>query len=651
MIVPMKKVCLMVQDKTREHALKKLRSVGVVHLEKKGATLDANSSALKRKAKVEDAIGLIQDFKVPKKKKDSASHQDEFKGWERREKPVGMHRGRRATDVYGTDIEAPYSVEAVRADVRPYLPDLMNGFGDQRKELNEKDFTLSREVSRLEGWGNFNPADIEELSKWVPSFLYEMAPDVFSKLNKDVKYIRLKSDKSIVRIIVFDEKLPGIAPFQLPEKPLSEYLKELEDNKTELLQIVEYLKTYADRRPALSKEMAKVEYDLEFETASAGMTVVEDIPEEFKLSYLTGYVPFNEVDRVKSVASQNGWAYSIDDPELTDEKVPTKLKNNRFVDLLKPVTGFLEITPGYREYDISPFFLFFFCIFFSMIYGDAGYGLILTSIAIASMLMMSIKKKKAPLFFPMLFLLGTCNTIWGVLTCSWFGLEVEVVPGFLKDISLSYISTAKTNQDMVNQNLQIFCFSLGLIHLSIAHIINMFRAKSLRILGELGSVMMLAGMYNVVLMLIVSNETRQIPLMPFTIYVIAGGWILNFLFGAYVKNMGQAIKSSLGNIMSVILSVVSIFSDIMSYIRLWAVGLAGAAIAGTVNLLAGPMLGSFLIFAGIILLVFGHGMNMVLNVLSVLVHGVRLNTLEFSGHVGLAWSGSAYKPFMEKEIK
>lgn len=61
--------------------------------------------------------------------------------------------------------------------------------------------------------------------------------------------------------------------------------------------------------------------------------------------------------------------------------------------------------------------------------------------------------------------------------------------------------------------------------------------------------------------------------------------------------------------------------------------------------MAGPLLGNFLIFMGIILLVFGHGLNVVLNVLSVLVHGVRLNTLEFSGHLGLTWSGFMYKPF------
>jgi V/A-type H+-transporting ATPase subunit I len=85
----------------------------------------------------------------------------------------------------------------------------------------------------------------------------------------------------------------------------------------------------------------------------------------------------------------------------------------------------------------------------------------------------------------------------------------------------------------------------------------------------------------------------------------------------------------------------------MSYIRLWAVGLAGAAIANTVNSMAGPMLGSFIFFMGVILLVFGHGLNLVLNALSVLVHGVRLNTLEFSGHVGLTWAGTPYKPFKE----
>jgi len=80
MIVPMKKVCIVVQDKYREEALKKLRAVGVVHLERRDAAIDANSNAMKLKTKVEDAMGLIQDFKPPKKKKEVIDPEEDRKG-------------------------------------------------------------------------------------------------------------------------------------------------------------------------------------------------------------------------------------------------------------------------------------------------------------------------------------------------------------------------------------------------------------------------------------------------------------------------------------------------------------------------------------------------------------------------------------------
>jgi len=653
MILPMEKVCVVVHEKLRDESIKKLRAIGVIHLEKRNAPVDINSTALKNKAKVEDALGLIQDYKPPKKKKQPVDPNDTRPAWERRQKPIGMHRGRRATDVFGTDVEAPYSIDAVRAPVRPFLPDLMIGFGDKRKALKEEESILKREISKLEGWGDFDHEIVKEISQWIPVYLYEVTHDAFSKFEKNpnIKFIRINSNKTIVRLLIFENKLPDIAPFELPEKSLSVLKQEIEKNNTSLLEIENKIKSFADRRPALAKDMARVLYELEFETAIAGMEKIPEIPEENGLCWLTGYVPKEDLGSLKKVVSENNWAMSAQEPDKDDEKVPTKLKNNKLVNLLGPVTSFLELRPGYREYDISPFFLFFFCIFFAMIYSDAGYGMLFTLTAIISIIVLASRKQKLPVALATLLLFGVANTVWGTLTCSWFAVPVESLPQFLKDISLSYISLAKSSEDVVNQNLQIFCFSLGLVHLSIAHIINMFRCKSLKALGELGSIAMLAGMYNVVLMLVVSNETRVIPLMPFTIPLIASGWVLNFLFGSYVKSIGQAIKSSLTNIMSVILGVVSIFSDIMSYIRLWAVGLAGAAIAGTVNVLAGPMLGSFIIFAGIILLVFGHGMVVILNVLSLLVHGVRLNTLEFSGHIGLTWSGIAYMPFKEKVIK
>jgi V/A-type H+-transporting ATPase subunit I len=635
----------MVQDNRRNEALLKLREVGVVHLERANAPLEGGSKALDRKAKVENALGLINEYKAPKKKKEA-----QIGTRDQRKKPIGIHRGRRSTDIYGSEDEEPYSLDAVRVSARPYLPDLIVNIGRERKVLQDREVFINRELGRIAPWGDFDPASLKEMaSLGLPVFLYEVTPEVFESIPQDVRYIKAHADKAVVRLVVMDSEIPGVVPFQLPEKSLSAYLREKDEIKLELEELEAKLKNFADRRPSLMKEMATVEQEIEFETAAAGMEKVQDIPQEMGLSWLTGFVPAEDMGRLKTVACENGWALSADDPEETDETVPTKLKNNKFVNLLNPITGFLGIVPGYREVDISPWFLLFFCIFFGMIFGDAAYGIILSLIAIVGII--KTARKGVPQALQMLLLLGVFNTTWGVFTCSWFGADLDKVPQILKDISLSYISTAKTDQVIVDQNLQIFCFSLGLLQLTIAHLKGIIRyIKSLRVFAEIGSIAMLWGMYNVVLFLVVSNDTRAIPLLPVAIYLLGGGFFLTFVFASYNGSIGKSILDSLKNIISVILGITNVFSDIMSYIRLWAVGLAGASIATTVNTMAGPLLGNFLIFAGIILLVFGHGLNLILNVLSVLVHGVRLNTLEFSGHVGLTWSGTAYRPFAERAV-
>ena len=142
------------------------------------------------------------------------------------------------------------------------------------------------------------------------------------------------------------------------------------------------------------------------------------------------------------------------------------------------------------------------------------------------------------------------------------------------------------------------------------------------------------------------------PIGLFEICLVGVGFVLSFIFSNYEGSIGASVLESCKNIISVLLGVVNVFSDIVSYIRLWAVGLAGAAISNTVNEMAGPMWGHAIMFiAFVALLAFGHGLNMILNLLSVIVHGVRLNTLEFSSHLGMSWSGLKYSPFKEKENK
>ena len=671
MIVKMKKICLVVQQAFSDIALYKLRDVGVVHLEKKDVPIDVNSGAHKRKAKVDDAISIIGDIKKSKdkkakKKKKKGETEDSYSGIERRQKPIGLHRGRRVTDIYGTEEEEPFSLSAVRAPRRPELSEFLLNIDKERKLLVERDIFLSHEIERIEQWGNFDPSLITEMfDEGFPVYLYELVQSDYEKVLEDTDndFIKLGSGKTVL-ILVFGKELKGFSQFKLPEKSLSEYKEESEIVRISLREFNERISGFSNRRPTLNKEMEKINTEIEFESASTCLEKVDfiDIPSDLSsascaLSWLTGFIPKDDVDKIKAIAKENSWALSIEDPSLEDN-VPTKLKNNAFSGMLAPVSGFLGITPGYREVDISGWFLIFFCVFVSMIFADGGYGTLITLIALIGVI--KTAKKGVPIALRLFFMLGVFIMTWGVLTCSWFGISPKTLPDFFTNISLAALSTAKTSlyiddpllvKAIVDQNKLLLCFTLGLLHLSIAHIIriiNMLRNPHPRMLAEFGSLGMLIGIYNVVLYLMVSKDDPnliQIPIYPVALYALAGGFALSFVFGAYEKSVGQSILDGLKNIIGVVLGVTGVFSDIMSYIRLWAVALAGAAISETVNAMAGPILGSFLFFLAIVLLVFGHGLNMILTVLSVLVHGVRLNILEFSTHVKLTWVGIAYKPF------
>ncbi|MDE7392841.1 MAG: ATPase, partial [Treponemataceae bacterium] len=370
-------------------------------------------------------------------------------------------------------------------------------------------------------------------------------------------------------------------------------------------------------------------------------------------------VPVDDLATLQAAAKEANWGLAVGEPS-EDEFVPTKLKNNRLVSVIYPLTDFLDVTPGYREFDISGWFLLFFCIFFAMIFGDACYGALIT---IAGLVALAKSKKGGRSLGVLVTLLGLCTMGWGVVTCSWFGIEPEKLPPLLKDISFAPFSAAKSGSpDMANTNQKIFCFALALIQLSIAHLKCMVAdRRSLKFFGDMGSLFMIWGMFYVVMNMVVDSVRFPLGITDHTLFVcdfplpficlgvLGLGFVLNFVFANYEGSLGKSILESVKNIISVLLGVVNQFSDIVSYIRLWAVALAGAAISSTVNTMAGPMFGKMALFVfGAILLVFGHGLNMILNLLSVIVHGVRLNTLEFSQHLGMTWSGSKFRPFSDK---
>ncbi|MDR1748315.1 MAG: ATPase [Spirochaetaceae bacterium] len=631
MIVPMKKVSIVVLDRERKTALKKLRSLGVLHPEKvEGAGSDL-AAFRDSYGKIESALTILENVKVPKNRKSA--------------KQVPAEQ-------VPAENKPPFSLspEEVLKKAEHVL-----ALGAEKKALEEDIQKNNRELDRFSKWGDVDPADIAWLAeKGLRFFLYEIPLEKYADIPEAVSTVEVNSDRQDMRFLAFTldgtrpQDMPADAFFvSLPEKSTRACREENSAAAARIEQIGEETAASVIYLEAFKKTLLFFGKEIEFETIHSGMDGDAEESNGKKwnaLAWLTGYLPASELGKFRKAAAEEQWAMSADDPGEEDE-VPTLLKNSKLVSLIDPVMDFLGTVPGYREYDISNWFLLFFAIFFGMIFGDGGYGALLVLAAIGGIISSVSKGKGAPQAMMLLLLLGITTMIWGTLTCSWFGIPTEQLPGFFRDISLPLF----TGEDPVRntQNLQIFCFTLALVQLSIAHIKGIVRnIRSPKFLGDLGSLLLLWGMYTVVLSMVVSSE--RFPMSNVTFILAGTGFALSFIFANYEGSVGKSILESLKNIVSVLLGVVNVFSDIVSYIRLWAVALAGGAIANTVNTMAGPTLGNALIFAGVLLLAFGHGLNMVLNVLSVIVHGVRLNTLEFTSHLGMSWSGFKYAPFREE---
>lgn len=642
MIVPMKKVSLVVLNNERKDALTQLKKVGVVHLEQIDGSSEQLSLYKEASNNAVAANAILSDIKVAKKKSFSSTVKT-------------------------------LSNDEIVAKCKHVID-----ISDKKKKLLEEIASDAAEIERFANWGQVDIDDFAYLKEKGISFkMYEIPEDKYGLIDEKLTTICVNHIKKIVRFLLIDaseDRPEGLPPeaFEVPMPVLStkDLAKRVEDNEAEISKIEEELKSETVYISQIQNFKSNLESDIQFETIYSGMGQ-ENSGKTTDLAWLTGYVPIDSFDKLKDCVTKNSWAMAASDP-TEEDNVPTKLKNNKFVSLIYPLTDFLGTVPGYHEYDISGWFLLFFCVFFGMIFGDGGYGLLVTVASLVLVLKSLFQKKSVSPLMGLLLLLGLSTVAWGTVTCTWFGLKPEQLPAWLTSLSITPISNAAGSDYRLylpwntevglttGQNLQIFCFTLAFLQLSVAHLKGMARnRKSLKVLGEFGSLLQIWGMFYVVLSMVVSSAlfplglvVNNIPVGTIAIALVGGGFALSFIFSNYEGNIGASILESCKNIISVLLGVVNVFSDIVSYIRLWAVGLAGSAISNTVNEMAGPLLGHAITFiAFVALIAFGHGLNMVLNLLSVIVHGVRLNTLEFSTHLGMSWSGFKYNPFAEKENK
>lgn len=600
MIERMKKAYIVLLDSEKEGALTALGRLGVVHLEPVAGRGPEYEALARRIGEAERALGILGGYKAPKGAKASRPGMD----------PLA-------------------------------LVDETNASFDVLKALQDEAFSLSREIERLGSWGDFDPLALQVLAEaGIHLRVVEGPATRLGALPEELEYIRLAAPKGQVRL-VFQEgamaaSLPGdFLDLGLPSLSLGAMRTRLAEVRVAIDEENRKLALASAGAKALAGALANLGKARTFEAYRSGMET------EGQLCHLKGYVPVDGMEALKQEASLHGWGLLSDDP-ADDENPPTKMRNSALVRIVQPVFDFLGTTPGYREYDISAWFLIFFCIFFAMIFGDAGYGCILLLAGIAGAVGAKRKGRAVPDMLRLLLLLAACTLGYGTVTGTWFGLPTDSLPSFLRSLMIPALAG---DNPASPENIKILCFILGTIQISIAHVKNILRDfPDPKFLAQVGWLSAVDGLYFVVLNLVLDPSKYPIP--GFALAMVGGGFFLVFLFGSWNGNILKSFLAGLGGLLTQFLGTVSALADIISYIRLFAVGLAGVAISQTVNSMGGGFLGSLVgVLAGLLILVFGHVLNLAMSVLSVIVHGIRLNMLEFSGHLGMEWAGYKYEPF------
>jgi V/A-type H+-transporting ATPase subunit I len=588
MIVGMKKVTLLCLDEDRTRTLGELGKLGVLHLvpinEPGGGDLDRSQSDI---GHVEQALAML-------------------------------HAAAAETKPDGSGEDVTGSAESIVVRIHKLAGD--------RKAAEERLAMLDEERLSVEPFGDLEPASVTRLAeRGVTVKLYRQTGRGPTELPEGTRRFEVSRGKTGVYFVLIgagDFEFDAAEEIPLPSRPLATVLAEVESSRAQLSRCRSELSTLAARIGDVDALLSSLLSRRDYLEAREGMGVAG------RTMYLQGFCPADRAESLRESAAKHGWGLLVEEPSA-DDRVPTLIKNPVWVRPLQSLLKVIDILPGYREVDISPVFLLFFSFFFGVLVGDAGYGLIF--LVLTAVLRLAFRRAP-PEPFRLLAILSIVTIVWGAITGNFFG--ISSLPDSVRRLSVPWL--------LEESNLINLCFVVGAVHLTIAHAWNGLRMlNSTRALAQVGWICLTWTMY-----FFAKEAVLDVPFPSPAFWLLGIGALLVVLF---MTPLARLKTEFAGHIM-LPLGIIGNFVDVISYIRLFAVGSAGLAVAMAFNDLALGK-GIHSIVAGVIaavILFAGHALNIVLCLVGVLVHGVRLNTLEFSSHIELEWAGFGFKPFEQK---
>lgn len=604
MITPMKRLVLLTLPMDRDRTLARLRELGVVHV---------THARTPRSESLEWA----------------SSHLDFV---------------RRALSELPDDPAAKPSGQPVRKVI-----DTIWKLIEQRDALTNERKQLRTERERIAVFGDFDPDAARQLAEdgvhvllygaradevrragGLEAFVHNGVPRRFAQAGERPLVVEHGREQStlyfslITRIPPDAFILPEARRVELPQQSLGRLDEHLTQLDEQLRSIDEHLALYAGDKPAVAAVLDDVRAEVRFAEVSAGMATKGPV------LVLTGYFPAARSFDIEQAAAENDWGIRITDPD-DPEQVPTHMENPAWVRPIGAVFDAIGITPAYDGVDISPVFLLFLSIFFAILVGDAGYGALFVLLTAGVRVLMP----QVPTHVTrLLYIMSGSTIVWGLLTGTFFGMQNP--PAFATALKLEWLTGAGSEA-----NVMFLCFLIGAVHLTIAHAWNAIRLwPDMRALAQIGWIPVIWVMF--------FAARTMVLLQPFPMWLL---WVLGAglaLVLAFMVPLSR-IRQEWFNLAMFPLTLIGAFVDVVSYVRLFAVGAATFAVASAFNSMAADMGAGVLAgVAGALIVFLGHGLNILLAGMGVLVHGVRLNTLEFAGHLDLSWSGIAYNPFRKR---
>lgn len=625
MITKMRKLTFLITNKEYDSFISEVRKLGVVHIDQlqAGATSTEFENAKAFDTRIDNALKTL-DY---------------------------------AKDSYSTEKElniVPVSTTSSKVETLEKANELIeqiDAVSAKEIEVKHSIEAVDKNIAKMEPWGEFDANMLQELEENGCIVNFWSCPTKLFKKEWLDEYFATPVNEVNKKIyfLTFSQEKPDITAesIELTDSKLSDLREEKIQLENQLSSLQEqYLILNAEGREVLNKAKVDNQNDISLSKVHlSGENVADD-----HLKLMVGWVPVEKEEPLHQYLKDNKIFFEEETPTEEDD-VPVEIKNDQYSSLFEPILKMYSL-PSYKDLDITPFFAPFFMLFFGLCLGDAGYGLIVLA---ASIFLFFKSSEKVKPYAKLGIYLGATTVVCGLLTGTFLGIDLS---------QQDWTFLAPVRDLFVNENnYKIFGYSpmmvisviIGLVQVLLGMVLAGVKAAKLH--GwkfAVGKISWVVAILMAIIAFGVPACGVQLPtVLLYILYGIIGLAVIGIFFcnspdKNIFMNFGVGLWDTYG-------MATGLLGDLLSYIRLFALGLTGGVLGSVFNQLAMQMTDGLNWWIRwlpmLLILLFGHGINFALCMISSFVHPMRLTFVEFFKNADFEGGGKAYEPFAVKKYE